>query len=250
MNNDLNTRDIQMLDFYLRQYNETMDRINYLYDNLTVINNNISQIYFNNSRGYRPRNRNRNLYRQRTYNTPITNIPITNTPITNTSTNTTLLRNMPERYTNLISQINEMSTFLDNVPVIPTPRQISLATREVIYGDIDNPINENCPISLERFNDDDHLTQINHCGHLFSSTHLQDWFRNNVRCPLCRYDIRTGNEDVLPRSRNIPLETEVTEITDQLLRFLNTDFSTNNNQIVFDASNNIFLFETTIRIPR
>ena len=95
MNNDLNTRDIQMLEFYLRQYRETMDRINYLYDSLSIINNNINQIYFNNSTSYRQRSRPRNnVYRHRV---PITNIN------TSQNTPTTLLRNMPPRYTNLIS---------------------------------------------------------------------------------------------------------------------------------------------------
>ena len=32
--------------------------------------------------------------------------------------------------------------------------------------------------------------QIIHCGHIFIPHQLNRWFQNNVRCPVCRYDIR------------------------------------------------------------
>ena len=31
---------------------------------------------------------------------------------------------------------------------------------------------------------------ILYCGHLFSPNELANWFQSNVRCPICRYDIR------------------------------------------------------------
>ena len=256
MSSYLNTRDIQMLDFYLRQYNETSERINQLYNNLENINNNINQIYFNSNstRGNYSRNRSRN--RNRNSNSNL----ISNSSITATQNTLSNLRNTYNNINNNINLVNEMANFLDTVPIIPSQRQINLATRDVIYGDINNPLNECCPISLERFNSDDNLTQINSCGHLFSPSHLQHWFRNNVRCPLCRYDIRSGLEENLspptnttetpiPENLNIN-RNEINEIADQLLlRFINSDLLSNNDRLLFDASNNIFIFETTVRIP-
>jgi hypothetical protein len=85
-------------------------------------------------------------------------------------------------------------TFIDYlntvVPVRPTNEQIQHATRSLRYRDIPNPQNDSCPISLDRFEQDDLVTQIIHCGHIFCQTELQEWFQDHVRCPVCRYDIR------------------------------------------------------------
>ena len=63
----------------------------------------------------------------------------------------------------------------------------------VIYSDIINPVNERCPISLESFTHDMVVTQILYCRHLFTPNNFTQWFSSNVRCPICRYDIRTYN---------------------------------------------------------
>lgn len=82
-----------------------------------------------------------------------------------------------------------------NVSVsIPTPIQIENATRQSIFSEIQNPIgNSVCPISLERFQPNQSVTQIIYCGHIFDTNQLQSWFRSNSRCPVCRYDIQTNN---------------------------------------------------------
>ena len=88
--------------------------------------------------------------------------------------------------------------FLSNVPVFPTPEEIVRATRIIPFGVVDNPINTQCPITLAPFNMTDNVMQILHCGHIFDIVHLNGWFRNNVRCPVCRYDIREtepGNDE-------------------------------------------------------
>jgi len=88
--------------------------------------------------------------------------------------------------------------FFSNVPVFPTPDEIVRATRIIPFGVVDNPINTQCPITLAPFNNTDNVMQILHCGHIFDIVHLNGWFRNNVRCPVCRYDIREtepGNDE-------------------------------------------------------
>jgi len=93
--------------------------------------------------------------------------------------------------------------FYDNVPVYPTREQINNGTRQVLYSNIENPLNSSCPITLENFNEDDNVTQILGCGHIFNEDSLQSWFRNHVRCPICRYDIRSYV------SRSSPLIQEI-----------------------------------------
>jgi hypothetical protein len=93
-------------------------------------------------------------------------------------------------------------SFFDPVLIFPTPSQIETATRRVLYSDIATPINNRCPISLENFNDTDTVTIIRYCGHIFNSDELNNWFRNNCRCPMCRYDIRNYTSTNLSLANN------------------------------------------------
>jgi len=108
---------------------------------------------------------------------------------------------LPLRSTdNYVSRNNQSNTFtqllqsfLQPVEVYPTQSQIESATRRVRYCDISRPINNQCPISMVEFNDNDMVTVIRHCGHIFHTDHLTNWFNRNCRCPVCRYDIREYN---------------------------------------------------------
>jgi len=79
-----------------------------------------------------------------------------------------------------------------DVVVYPTQEQIDNATELVEYSNDGNTffVNTNCPISLEDFQDGDDVQRILHCGHTFRRSAIQNWFSRNVRCPVCRYDIR------------------------------------------------------------
>ena len=106
---------------------------------------------------------------------------------------------------NFIESLMNIMDFQSNVPIIPTREQILNATREIQFGEIENPINITCPISLESFQETDTITQILYCGHNFNTRQLNTWFHSNVRCPMCRYDIREYNNDL-----GVPLETPTT----------------------------------------
>lgn len=82
-------------------------------------------------------------------------------------------------------------TNLHDVVVRPTYEEVLQATTDVMYTRATNNLNTNCPITLDEFREGDLLTQIRHCGHLFTQPAIQNWFSRNVRCPVCRYDIRT-----------------------------------------------------------
>jgi hypothetical protein len=110
-----------------------------------------------------------------------------------------------------------MGNFNDPVNVVATPRQISTATTQLLYENIDTPTNDRCPICLEVFQPDSEVTQINHCRHVFNRTELATWFETNVRCPVCRFDIRdhvnglplpaTSSTNTAPLNTNIPTPT-------------------------------------------
>ena len=146
--NQLNTNDRQILTYYTNLYNQQLRDINYMYNELKEIKNNIDTITGVNNVRRQPL---RNIYYRMEY------IPI------------------PD---------------LESVPVVASQDIINRNTRTVRFNEVTNPLNFDCPISLERFQDNSMLTQIIGCGHLFCSNEITRWFRTNVHCPVCRYDIR------------------------------------------------------------
>jgi hypothetical protein len=118
---------------------------------------------------------------------------------------------------NVLSQL--LQSFLQPIEVYPTQTQIETATRRVRYSDISRPMNTQCPISMDDFTDNDMVTVIRHCGHIFHTENLMNWFRSNCRCPVCRYDIRDFNSNA---------STE----------FFRSDQTTNRDNNLNDNSNN------------
>jgi len=128
-------------------------------------------------------------------------------PLSTTNrSNNTFLTDLSNNFTNNI--LNIIRSFNNPVVVAPSAHQIEQSTRRVRFGDIEEPINTTCPISLERFNNDQTVTQIIHCNHNFNTDEINTWFQSNVRCPVCRYDIREYREsnsvmDTFNLDRNI-----------------------------------------------
>jgi len=88
-----------------------------------------------------------------------------------------------------------IDSFFTNVPVYPTEEQINAATQNILFDEIENPLNSSCPIFLDPFQPEDTVIQIRYCRHNFTEASLRSWFRSNVGCPVCRYDIRNYNVD-------------------------------------------------------
>jgi len=109
--------------------------------------------------------------------------------------------------------------FFDPIVIYPTASQIETATRRVLYRDIARPINNSCPISMDTFNDNETVTIIRHCGHIFNSDELATWFHSNCRCPVCRYDIRNFSVNISSLS--------------------NEERNTATNDLIHDTSGNI-----------
>jgi hypothetical protein len=220
----------RLIDMYISQYNLVNSQINRLYDMLDDIRYNIQNtININNNNNNQRRtntNTNTNTFLNRyienlineerqnnfvfyDYNNPINpslysnrrqpssnNRQHTSNNRQSTSNNRQSNQYTRNRTNNLFRNNNtDVSRFLSNflntnVIVRPTIEEIDRASRIIRYGDIENPLSESCPISLEYFNNDDLIRQIIHCGHIFCQNSFQTWFNSNVRCPVCRYDIR------------------------------------------------------------
>ena len=147
--------------------------------------------------------------------------------------------NIPSNYLNRNNiirnniDISELSNIINNfmqpVEVYPTQSQIESATRRVRYCDISRPAYNQCPISLEEFNDNDMVTVIRPCGHIFHTDPLMNWFRSNSRCPICRFDIREYASNASTEIFNNDSQNNIANLQTPIQRTDNTDVSNNNN---------------------
>ena len=310
-NRNLTSEQQRLLTMYTNQYNQTNEHINILLDMLEETRGNIINIINTiqprrNIR--RPRsdindiNSNSNIsriinqilnnrqdsYVNYDYENPIDpniyDLNFSNNSNIRTNTRRNATNNIIGNYSHDHTR-NLLDTFLNsNVIVRPTSEQIQNATRLVRYTDINNPISLYCPISLDVFNNNDEVRQILHCGHIFHQSQFQEWFQNNVRCPVCRYDIRnyrplsTTNEPITdePTTNNLgseiplsninirdPNSNEVEQVNDQhftnnfidrvarnIFQSLlnpNGQNQNSNDRIMIDPSNNIIFYETILR---
>ena len=72
------------------------------------------------------------------------------------------------------------------VVVAPTEQQVAAATAIEIVADED----EVCAICQEGMASGTEARSLNACDHMFHTGCIDTWFQRNVRCPVCRHDIR------------------------------------------------------------
>ena len=219
----------RLINMYVSQYNQTNTHIDRLLESLDDIRNNIQSVLlgnynynYNYSRQNRANRFNRGNYRYTNNTNNYSSSNYLNSYINNLindrsggnvfpineSAYTRIFNRVPQNNTNTNTIFNN---FLNStVAVLPTAEQIGRATHSVRYGDIPNPLSLSCPISLEPFNDNDMVRQIRYCEHVFSESQITQWFNNNVRCPVCRYDIRNYVSDELNNETNEINETNET----------------------------------------
>jgi hypothetical protein len=190
-NFELSRHQLYLLELYNAQYNDIMQQINARHAEANEIRNNMNNII------------------AQSYSTP-TSIP-TSIPTQNSRHSFPSVNNRSNSNSS-IQQSNEwanlMSTLLNPVPISPTPDQIRSATRQTTFAQVTCPINDRCPISLEYFGPDDRVTQINYCEHLFNPNQIATWFRSNVVCPVCRYDVRNYLEETQDNTSNSETKEE------------------------------------------
>lgn len=86
---------------------------------------------------------------------------------------------------------NLLTRAAEPVVVAPTPQQIERATTiRVPYSTEDSVSCAICQDPLEPETEVLPLREIIHCEHVFHQTCIDRWFQRNVRCPVCRFDIR------------------------------------------------------------
>lgn len=82
----------------------------------------------------------------------------------------------------------------EDVTVRPTTAQITAATR-LLTGPPGNQPAAVCAICQDSISSTDACRQLLACRHAFHQGCIDPWFQQNVRCPICRHDVR-----ILPTS--------------------------------------------------
>jgi hypothetical protein len=264
-NETILTRDQRfLLNTYLSMYNSTLRQIDSLHSNLDEIRDSINLIV---SASMRPhsRRRNRNVETEETNNNiipPSQESSRSRQPLRSSRTTReipplrpptpsplsreeifefTFVPGDSQRLSNELQ--NLMRNFYNPIPVAPSLEQINTATTDILFLDIEEPVNSSCPITLERFTDQQMVCKINHCGHIFNREQLFAWFVNNVRCPVCRYDIRGDTNTQQETRANVDSSQNLlSNITSLLMSELLTGEQ--------DASNNPFsLLNNLLQFP-
>jgi hypothetical protein len=113
--------------------------------------------------------------------------PITHTPlhIQTALDDTTILQIL------LRSLATEGFTADQMSPVVvrPTEAEVAASTTDAPHDSVEV---YNCAICQDGIVNREISRKINHCGHKFHINCIDVWFQQNVRCPVCRHDIRTS----------------------------------------------------------
>jgi len=214
----LNTAALNMEN----NHNALIEHIRSSYPSVSPIRTTISRStepVFNSSRPvFTPRIPTRRRYNQ---NTPLLTTPLSPTRLRlsreflNDANDATL-----SQFDTLSDLMNNMHIqFQSSVPVYPTLRQIQQSTRCYNYTqeESDEEPDIRCPITREEFNVGEEICVIRHCNHKFKKEPLYQWFNSNVRCPVCRFDIRDyvddDNNDLVDISLDLSSNIDLSGIT-------------------------------------
>ena len=120
---------------------------------------------------------------------------------------------------------------MGNIPQPLDSRDISANVTNLIFRDLDESNDQTiCPFTQDNFQENDEVSRINTCGHIFTRSHLHRYLSNfDYRCPVCRRDLRRENDVEHPSPVNNLLDLSsnftilpTTQNTDQARNIINS----------------------------
>ena len=95
--------------------------------------------------------------------------------------------------TERINNYNSTLVNIDNSYVLLEDNYTDISQTHLLdieeFQYIPNPINDICPITRERFYNNQNVLMIHKCKHIFNKSSLLLWLNNNNSCPSCRTNI-------------------------------------------------------------
>lgn len=141
-----------------------------------LINNAINQA--SNVRAVSNQNNNEYVLSFDTFIPPISIINTLNQNTRNTETNEEL---------DFSYNIQELNS--ENIEELDTLRQENDLLDIEKYELIEEPVNDICPITRERINNNQNVLMICKCSHIYNKSSLTQWIKNHNTCPSCRITI-------------------------------------------------------------
>ena len=189
--------------------------------------------------------------------------PIRRAPRIRATTNVTTTTIPRDVFQNFINNTLNMG----NIPQPLSAEDISSNITNLTYGEIAETTNQTiCPFTQENFVNDDEISRINPCGHIFTRTHLNRYLTNfDYRCPVCRRNLRRENDvenpspannlldlssnfAILPTSEN---ESQTRNIINNAVESVTNALMSNiTEQINSDPSRNAFVAEYSFLLPQ
>lgn len=134
-----------------------------------------------------------------------------NTTNTNTQVNENLNEPIRNAYSNLFTNPEMIEvTLLNNgrrtvnnmedVQVYPSLRTLRESSSIHIYRDLDTD-QDTCSICRDNFEENSVVRRLG-CEHIFHIGCIDTWFETNIRCPLCRLDLRDNGNDNEPETES------------------------------------------------
>lgn len=200
----------------IHEYNENIRRFTHIIQDIIDNRNNSNRQPQSQTQQQTQPNVSRFPPIQRNINNQISSL-LQNTPLPlpqqNNNTNNRQRRNNNNTNTNNIRDllyyiitvddpnVTYTTTTFQDVIVAPTAQEIENATEVYTYSlDASNQYTS-CPITQDNFQEGDRVKRILYCGHVFKEPYINNWFSQNVRCPVCRYDIRNYNRTTTTTTR-------------------------------------------------
>tara|TARA_B100000886_G_scaffold340240_1_gene308627 strand:- start:4502 stop:5746 length:1245 start_codon:yes stop_codon:yes gene_type:complete len=156
---------------------------------------------------------------------------------------------------------------IGNNPQPLSSADISSNVTNLIFRDLNQNNSQTiCPFTQDNFQENDEISRIEPCGHIFTRSHLHRYLSHfDYRCPVCRRDLRRENDvenptppvtnlldlssnfSVLPTSNNSQetrtiINNAVESVTNALVNNLT-------NQITNDPSRNSLVAEYSFFLP-
>ena len=107
--------------------------------------------------------------------------------------------------------------------------------KEYIYNENEKHLNHKCPITMEKFRNNENITMLT-CGHLFNTSAIEEWLLGSqAKCPVCRYCLKNVKE-----IRTTPIIQTVPDISNNNWLAINADISDNRPNNINNILSNLF----------
>jgi hypothetical protein len=78
---------------------------------------------------------------------------------------------------------------LEDVPIVPSLNTIRESSEVLLYSSGTFQYTS-CSICRNDFAENEIIRKLNNCNHIFHMSCIDTWFESNIRCPICRNDLR------------------------------------------------------------